>query len=89
MDEDPKCLKVFPIPLQDAKGGVVLYERLAVSPDGKVLALSHGNLLQWLSTETGAVLDTAEHAHDGKLTSNASFIWCSGNVKLKLTWICT
>ncbi|CAM6097560.1 unnamed protein product [Calypogeia fissa] len=69
MDEDPKCLKVFPIPLVDAKGGVILYERLAVSPDGKILAASHGHLLQWLSTDTGAVLDTAEHAHDGEILS--------------------
>ncbi|KAG6551374.1 hypothetical protein Mapa_007020 [Marchantia paleacea] len=69
LDEDPKCLKTFPIPSMDAKGKPLFVDRLAVSPDGKVLALTHATLLQWLSTETGEVLDSAEHAHDGEITS--------------------
>lgn len=65
MDEDPKTLKVFPIPLHDSNGAVLQYDRLSISPDGKVLAATHGSTLQWLSVETGEVLDTAEKAHDG------------------------
>jgi WD40 repeat protein len=68
MDEDPKTLKVFPIPLEDAKGNILHYDRLTVSPDGKIIATSHGSMLQWLSAETGLVLDTADKAHDGEIT---------------------
>jgi hypothetical protein len=66
MDEDPKCLKVFSIPLQDGKGSAAHYDRLAVSPNNQVLAATHGSTLQWLRAETGEVLDTAENAHDGR-----------------------
>lgn len=65
MDEDPKTLKVFPIPLHDAKGTTLHYDRLSISPDGKILATTHGSMLQWLCAETGQVLDTADKAHDG------------------------
>ncbi|CAK8542219.1 unnamed protein product [Lathyrus sativus] len=68
MDEDPKTLKVFPIPLCDSTGTALHYDRLSISPDGKVLAATHGSTLQWLSVETGKVLDTAEKAHDGDIT---------------------
>lgn len=67
LSEDPKTLKVFPIPLKDASGTTLHYDRLCVSPDGKILATTHGSILQWLCTETGKVLDTAEKAHDGML----------------------
>ncbi|KAL7158542.1 hypothetical protein ABFS83_02G150900 [Erythranthe nasuta] len=68
LDEDPKTLKVFPIPLKDAKGTSLHYDRLSLSPDGKILAATHGTTLQWLCAETGQVLDTAEKAHDGEIT---------------------
>ncbi|KAL5539901.1 hypothetical protein UlMin_045079 [Ulmus minor] len=68
LDEDPKTLKVFPIPLHDSKGTTLLYDRLSVSPDGRILAATHGSTLQWLCVETGEVLDTAEKAHDGDIT---------------------
>ncbi|MCI17549.1 transducin beta-like protein 2-like, partial [Trifolium medium] len=64
MDEDPKTLKVFPIPLRDSTDTALHYDRLSISPDGKILAATHGSTLQWLSAETGKVLDTAEKAHD-------------------------
>lgn len=65
LDEDPKTLKVFPIPLHDSNGTTLHYDRLSLSPDGKILATTHGSTLQWLCVETGKVLDTAEKAHDG------------------------
>lgn len=65
LDEDPKTLKVFPIPLQDSNGAPLQYDQLSLSSDGKILAATHGSTLQWLSVETGKVLDTAEKAHDG------------------------
>ena len=65
LEEDPKTLKVFPIPLHDSSGHVLPYDRLSISPDGKILAATHGSTLQWLCTETGRVLDTADKAHDG------------------------
>ncbi|KAF8053496.1 hypothetical protein N665_1410s0002 [Sinapis alba] len=68
MDEDPKTLKVFPIPLCDAAGNPLHYDRLSLCPEGKILAASHGSTLQWLCAETGSVLDTAEKAHDGDIT---------------------
>lgn len=68
LDEDTKTLKVFPIPLQDSSGTTLHYERLSLSPDGKILAATHGSILQWLCIETGKVLDTAEKAHDGDIT---------------------
>lgn len=67
MDEDPKMLKVIPIQLRDANGTSLHYDRLCLSPDGKILAATHGSTLQWLCAETGQVLDTAEKAHDGKI----------------------
>ncbi|XP_061348605.1 uncharacterized protein LOC133293983 [Gastrolobium bilobum] len=68
LDEDPKTLKVFPIPLHDSTGTTLHYDRLSISPDGKFLAATHGSTLQWLCVETGRVLDTAEKAHDGDIT---------------------
>ncbi|CAO2834866.1 unnamed protein product [Amaranthus hypochondriacus] len=68
MDEDPKILRGFPIPLQDSKGAILHYDHLSLSPDGKILAATHGSTLQWLCTETGKILDTAEKAHDGNIT---------------------
>lgn len=65
LDEDPKCLKVFPIPLHDSKDTTLNYDRLSISPDGRTLAATHGATLQWLCAETGNVLDTAGKAHDG------------------------
>ncbi|KAK4418765.1 Peptidyl-prolyl cis-trans isomerase FKBP43 [Sesamum alatum] len=71
MDEDPKTLKVLPIPLHDANGTTLHYDRMSLSPDGKILAATHGSTLQWLCAETGEVLDTAEKAHDGDITDMA------------------
>ncbi|KNA22284.1 hypothetical protein SOVF_035280 [Spinacia oleracea] len=68
MDEDPKILRGFPIPLHDSKGASLHYDHLSLSPDGKILAATHGSTLQWLCAETGKVLDTAEKAHDGDIT---------------------
>ncbi|CAA7013391.1 unnamed protein product [Microthlaspi erraticum] len=68
MDEDPKTLKVFPIPLCDPAGNPLHYDRLSLCPEGKILATSHGSTLQWLCAETGKVLDTAEKAHEGDIT---------------------
>ncbi|XP_058212372.1 uncharacterized protein LOC131324424 [Rhododendron vialii] len=67
-DEDPKTLKVFPIPLHDSKGTTMQYDRLSISPDGRILAVTYGSTLQWLSAETGQALDTADRAHDGEIT---------------------
>ncbi|XP_057827177.1 uncharacterized protein LOC131038678 [Cryptomeria japonica] len=71
LDEDPKCLKVFPIPLHDEKGRFMHYDRLSISPNDKIIAASHGPILQWLSLETGEVLDTADKAHDADITCMA------------------
>ncbi|GLT51925.1 hypothetical protein SLA2020_252960 [Shorea laevis] len=68
LDEDPKTLKVFPIPLRASSGIALHYDRLALSPDGKILAATCSSTLQWLCIETGKVLDTAEKAHDGDIT---------------------
>ncbi|KAI4372709.1 hypothetical protein MLD38_010908 [Melastoma candidum] len=68
LDEDPKTIETFPIPLHDSKGATLHYDRLCLSPDGRILAATHGSLLQWLCVETGKVLDTAEKAHDGDIT---------------------
>ncbi|KAJ8748903.1 hypothetical protein K2173_013336 [Erythroxylum novogranatense] len=68
LDEDPKSLKVFPIPRRDSSGTTLHYDRLSLSPDGKILATTHGSTIQWLCVETGKVLDTAEKAHDGDIT---------------------
>jgi hypothetical protein len=65
LDEDPKTLKVFTIPLHDAKGATCYYDHMSVSPNGKILAVTSGSTLQWLCPETGSVLDTAEKAHEG------------------------
>lgn len=56
---------MFPIPLRDAKGTPLHYDHMCLSPDGKILAATHGSTLQWLSTESGQVIDSAEKAHDG------------------------
>ncbi|WOL09673.1 transducin beta-like protein 2 [Canna indica] len=71
LDEDPKTLKVFPIPLHDAKGAVSSYDHMCISPDGKILATTSGSTLQWLCADTGNVLDTAEKAHEGDITGIA------------------
>ncbi|KAK8282657.1 hypothetical protein E1A91_D08G041000v1 [Gossypium mustelinum] len=68
LSEDPKTLKVFPIPLHDSSGSALHYDRLSLSPDGKILAATRGPTLQWLCLETGKVLDAAEKAHDGDIT---------------------
>ncbi|KAJ6940242.1 hypothetical protein NC651_006398 [Populus alba x Populus x berolinensis] len=68
LDEDPKTLKVFPIPLHDSNGSTLHYDRLSLSPDGRILAATHGSMLQWLCVETGKVLDTADNAHNGDIT---------------------
>ncbi|KAK7394900.1 hypothetical protein VNO78_15441 [Psophocarpus tetragonolobus] len=68
LDEDPKTLKVFPIPLHDPSGTTLHYDRMSISPDGKILAATHGSTLQWLCVETGKVLDTAEKAHDSDIS---------------------
>ncbi|EEF50389.1 nucleotide binding protein, putative [Ricinus communis] len=68
LDEDPKTLKVFPIPLHDSHDATLHYDRLSLSPDGKILAATNGSTLQWLCVETGKVLDTADKAHDGQIT---------------------
>ncbi|XP_026377991.1 transducin beta-like protein 2 [Papaver somniferum] len=71
LSEDPKTLKVFPVPLHDSKGETLHYDSLSISPDGKVLAATHDLMLQWLYAETGKVLDTADKAHDGTITGIA------------------
>ncbi|CAH9096531.1 unnamed protein product [Cuscuta europaea] len=71
LDEDPKTLKVVPIPLHDAKGVTLHYDRMCLSPDGNILAVTHGSTLQWLHPGTGKVLDSAEKAHDGIITDMA------------------
>ncbi|KAL2511434.1 Transducin/WD40 repeat-like superfamily protein [Abeliophyllum distichum] len=71
LDEDPKTLKVLPIPLSDSNGTTLHYDRLCLSPDGKILAATHGSTLQWLCAETGQVLDMADKAHDGDITDLA------------------
>ncbi|OAY76924.1 Transducin beta-like protein 2 [Ananas comosus] len=68
LDEDPKTLKVFPIPLHDSKGSVCYYDHLSISPNGKILAATSGPTLQWLCAETGRVLNTAEKVHEGDIT---------------------
>lgn len=65
LDEDPKTLKVFQIPLKDAKVSSLHYDRMSLSPDGKILATTRGSTLQWLCYETGEILDTAEKSHEG------------------------
>lgn len=67
LDEDPKTLKVFPIPLKDVKGSTLHYDRMSLSPDGKILATTCGSILQWLCIETGKILDTAEKSHEGDI----------------------
>lgn len=74
MDEDPKILRGFPIPLHDSKGASLHYDHLSLSPDGKILAATHGSTLQWLCAETGKVLDTAEKAHDGESIDISSLL---------------
>ncbi|XP_068649968.1 uncharacterized protein [Aristolochia californica] len=68
LDEDPKTLKVFPIPLRDSKGSTLFYDHISISPDGKILAATHGSTLQWLCVETGNVFDTVDKAHEGDIT---------------------
>ncbi|KAH0448156.1 hypothetical protein IEQ34_021956 [Dendrobium chrysotoxum] len=44
---------------------------MSISPDGKILAVTCGPTLQWLCTETGEVLDTADKYHEGDITGIA------------------
>lgn len=85
LDEDPKTLKVLPIPLHDESGTTLHYDLLSLSPDGKILAATHGSTLQWLCAETGQILDTAEKAHDGKPNFSISlyYIYFTSAFKLK------
>ncbi|KAG0498828.1 hypothetical protein HPP92_003519 [Vanilla planifolia] len=71
LDEDPKTLKLFKIPLKDAKGRTSLYERMSISPDGKILAVTSGPILQWLCAESGEVLDTADKSHEDDISGIA------------------
>ncbi|KAG0503052.1 hypothetical protein HPP92_003124 [Vanilla planifolia] len=71
LDEDPKTLKLFKIPLKDANGRTSLYERMSISPDGKILAVTSGPILQWLCAETGEVLDTADKSHEDDISGIA------------------
>lgn len=75
-------MKVFPIPLHDSNGTTMQYDRLSISPDGKILAVTNGLTLQWLSAETGQALDTADRAHDGIPDFHTIFFYillsCSG-----------
>ncbi|KAE8685092.1 ATP-dependent DNA helicase 2 subunit KU80-like [Hibiscus syriacus] len=67
LDEDPKTLKVFQIPLHDSSGSALHYDRLSLSPDGKILATTHGDItwITWspkpipLGNERVVVLATA------------------------------
>nr|KJB22317.1 hypothetical protein B456_004G040800 [Gossypium raimondii] len=79
LSEDPKTLKVFPIPFHDSSGSALHYDRLSLSPDGKILAATRGPTLQWLCLETGKVLDAAEKAHDGDITW---ITWCPKTMPL-------
>lgn len=72
LDEDPKTLKVLPIPLHDSKGAVSNYNHISISPDGKILATISGSTLQWLCAGTGSVLDTADKAHEGMLSKTVN-----------------
>lgn len=67
-------MKVFPIPLHDSNGTTMQYDRLTISPDGRIFAVTNGSTLQWLSAETGQVLDTADRAHDGNLIFSLFFL---------------
>ncbi|XP_072959633.1 uncharacterized protein [Typha angustifolia] len=71
LDEDPKTLKVFAIPLHDSKGSVCHYDHMSISPNGEILATTNGSTLQWLCAETGRVLDTVDKAHEGDITGIA------------------
>lgn len=82
LDEDPKTLRSFPIPLQDSSGKTLPYDRLSISPDGKILAVTHGSTLQWLCAETGQVLETAHKAHDGMYKSLKLLLLCFFNHSL-------
>eukprot|EP00850_Spirogloea_muscicola_P015807 SM000124S25939 [mRNA] locus=s124:249496:259561:+ [translate_table: standard] len=68
LDEDPKVLKSFPIPLPPAKNGSPHLDRIAVSPDGLYLAATLSTNLYWISIDTGQLLDKCEIAHDGLIT---------------------
>ncbi|KAJ7541617.1 hypothetical protein O6H91_10G067400 [Diphasiastrum complanatum] len=64
LDEDPKCLKVFPIQGVNGKKEAGHLDRISVSPDNKILAATQGSTLLWLNTETGEIMDIAPNAHD-------------------------
>ncbi|KAF5203647.1 hypothetical protein FRX31_006766 [Thalictrum thalictroides] len=60
-------LEVLWIPLHDSVGfpTSMHYDRLTISPDGRISAWY--NTVTVVSLETGKVLDTAEKAHKGML----------------------
>lgn len=68
VSEDPKCLATIPIPEPppSAKERPHVLERIALSPDGTVLAVAFGSTVEWIDMATGDVLATAESAHDGE-----------------------
>ncbi|GBG76855.1 hypothetical protein CBR_g23070 [Chara braunii] len=70
LSEDPRCLHTFDIPEHPSqpKGGVPCFDKLALSPDDRILACTIGPMLRWLDMETGEVMDTAETAHDGHVS---------------------
>ncbi|GBG76057.1 hypothetical protein CBR_g21297 [Chara braunii] len=70
LSEDPRCLHTFDIPenANQQKGGVHYFDKLALSPDDRILACTIGCTLCWLDMETGEVIDTAENAHDGHVS---------------------
>lgn len=69
--QDPQILKVFPITLHDLKADMLHYEHIDISPDGKILAATHGPILQWICAETGKVLETHYETHDEKIKAVA------------------
>eukprot|EP00245_Coleochaete_scutata_P001819 TRINITY_DN12271_c0_g1_i1.p1 TRINITY_DN12271_c0_g1~~TRINITY_DN12271_c0_g1_i1.p1 ORF type:complete len:429 (-),score=84.15 TRINITY_DN12271_c0_g1_i1:396-1682(-) len=77
LQEDPKCLRTFDIPLPKQGKNPPHYDRIAISPDDRILATSVGADLQWLSAETGEVLDEAKNAHDGFITC---LVWAPANL---------
>ncbi|PWA98809.1 transducin/WD40 repeat-like superfamily protein [Artemisia annua] len=81
---ESKILKKTPIPQDLKKTTRLHYDRLAISPDGKILAVTQNSVLQWLSFETGEVLDTAESAHEGD--KNVSVLATLGDDKKLKLW---
>ncbi|GAQ88744.1 hypothetical protein KFL_004560050 [Klebsormidium nitens] len=68
LDEDPRCLATFPCGLPAVGKAPPHYDRIAVAPGGALLAAAAGHTLHWLDLRTGAVLERAEHAHEGEIS---------------------